>query len=110
MTQDRSAQLRRLHPLLGIASITMSVVFVLLAYFGVAPLLHAAETDVTLIAYGLSALAAVNAVAALLFKARIPPRTLGQTEAEYWSTPPMPDSALIVWCLLEGAAVLAGVA
>lgn len=108
--QDSARQAAQLHGVLGLGSTAAAGAFGLLYYLGVAPLLPQGGTDVTLIAYALSGLSVVVATMALLvFRPRVPPRLLGQTASELWSSPPLPQAALLVWSLLDGAAVLASI-
>jgi hypothetical protein len=63
------------------------------------------------IAYTLSGLGVVQvAVALFFFKPGVPARRLEQPVAEYWSTPEVGAKVFLVWFLMEGAGVMAGVA
>jgi hypothetical protein len=98
-----------LHRLLGIGLVTLAAVFGGLTYAGVAPLLGRDEGS-HVIAYAMAGISlAVCAIALLFFKPRVPERSAGQSVEQYWSARDVTEKILLVWFLLEGAAILAGI-
>ena len=98
-----------LHRLLGIGLVTLAAAFGGLTYAGVAPLLERDEGS-RVIAYVMAGISlAVCAVALVFVKPRVPERRAGQPVEQYWSARDVTEKILLVWFLLEGAAIQAAI-
>ena len=72
------------------------------------PLLGERNESSNLMGYGISAIALlVGIVALMLVKPQVPERRPGQSVDAYWSDQSVASKALLVWFLIEGAGVLA---
>jgi hypothetical protein len=98
-----------LYHFLRIGVSILAVIFLILRFAGLKPLLPADQAS-DLIAYVISGIAVVLAlVGVFVIKPAVPARRPGQTTAEYWSTPKTVQKAMSVWFIVEGAATLASV-
>jgi hypothetical protein len=103
------ATLPVLHRVLGIGLTAIAVVFLILRYLDIPPMLpHDSVTQV--IGYTLSGLGVVLAAVALfVFKPRVPDHSPGELVEQYWSRPEIGPKVMMVWIVLEGAGVMAAV-
>lgn len=52
---------------------------------------------------------ALLAVSFLVFKPRVPQRSMGEPVEQYWSTPQVVAKALPIWFLMDGAGIIAAI-
>ena len=72
------------------------------------PLLGEPNESSNLMAYGISAIALLVGIVAVVFvKPRVPERRPGQSLDAYWLDQNVASSAMLVWFLMEGAGILA---
>ncbi|HEU4693588.1 MAG TPA: hypothetical protein VFS23_34730 [Vicinamibacterales bacterium] len=75
---------------------------------GTAPFLPI-DRSTTQIAYGFSVFVAAGVVGGLTLYARVPRRTVVQSNADYWSMTNAGSAATLTWFVLEGAAIVGGI-
>ena len=110
MSNPQPATVPMLHRFLGIGITLLAVVFIVMTALGFAPLLATDDETTPMFGYGLSGIAIVLAVVALLvYKPRVPERRPGQTVEQFWTDADAVQTIMPVWFLLEGAATLSAI-
>jgi hypothetical protein len=105
---DRTATPALLHLFLGIGLMILAVLFTVLNYAGVGPLLKADPDATKVMAYVFAGLSmAMTMVAFVVLRPRVPSLASGQTVEQFWKTPSSVAPVMLVWFVSEGAGVFA---
>lgn len=94
---------RIMHRAMTAGCVLAGGVFVLIRHIGAAPTLVAHATIGGVLA---GASVALLAVSAALVRPRVPERVASQTAEAYWTAPETRGSAILLWAMVEGAALL----